>query len=354
MFKVSVQKVYPKIHPNADKLELIVLNNRQYVVGKGLYEQGDLAVAIPKGALLTHPVFLREWGEYLNGKDGNIVGSKVFRGQESEGIVVRQDLLLEMGFDINKFELDVDISDILGITKYIPPISNELSGSVEVYTGSLVKSIEHDCKYAAVYADKFVEGEDITITPKLHGTQINVIVIPNERTIISSKGLWDQGLIFKEDVDNIYTKAWNNFNKTCLLNDVHTGCSFWQTLSEIISDDIFNHQVQIIGEVIPTIKGFSYGHTEPTMYVYSIYIDGVYTDLTLLRRLNKVNVIPLIYKGVYNPETSLNLANLLAQKETSFLDNTTLNEGVVLSNGKYFIKFKNEKFLKKHLSDETT
>jgi RNA ligase (TIGR02306 family) len=348
MFKVSVQTVYPSVHSNADNLELISLDGRQYVVQKGLYNPGDKALAIPKGALLNHPVFLREWGMYLNGPESNIVGNKIFRGKESEGIVVRQDLLQEMGFNINDFELDVDISNVLGISKYIPPIPDELKKSVEVYTGNISKPIKHDCKYPVVYADKFTNGDNITITSKLHGTQINIIKVPGERIVISSKGLWDDELVFKQGTNNIYDQAWQNmFNEEFTLN------MFIAQLSNIINNDVNDHELQIIGEVIPAIKGFNYGLTKPTLYIYSIYVNGYYIDLTLLRRLPNINIVPELYRGVYD-ENTLELANNFAQQPVCPIDGITLNEGVVISNSRHHIKIKNERFLKKHSSDETT
>ena len=348
MFKVSVQKVYPSVHSNADNLELISLDGRQYVVKKGLYNPGDRALAIPKGALLNHPVFLREWGMYLNGPNSNIVGNKVFRGKESEGIVVTEDLLQEMGININDFELNVDISNVLGITKYVPSIPEELKNSVEVYTGSITKSIKHDCKYPVVYADKFTNDDNITITSKLHGTQINVIKVPGERIVISSKGLWNDGLVFKESTNNIYDQAWQNmFSEDFTLN------MFIAHLSNIINNNVNDHELQIIGEVIPAIKRFNYGLTKPTLYIYSIYVNGEYIDLSLLRRLPKINIVPELYRGIYD-ENTLELANKFAQQPVCPIDDTTLNEGVVISNGRYHIKIKNEKFLKKHSKDETT
>lgn len=348
MFKVSVQEVYPSVHPNADNLELISLDGRQYVVQKGLYNPGDKALAIPKGALLDHPVFLREWGMYLNGPNSNIVGNKIFRGKESEGIVVREDLLQEMGFNINDFELNVDVSAILGISKYIPPVPEALNDSVEPYTGSISKSIKHDCKYAIVYADRFTNGDNITITSKLNGTQINVIKVPGERTVVSSKGLWDDGLVFKKGTNNIYDQAWQNmFSEDFTLN------MFMAQLSNIINNDVNDHELQIIGEVVPAIKGFNYGLTKPTLYIYSIYVNGYYIDLSLLRRLPNINIVPELYRGVYD-ENTLELANNFAQQPVCPIDGTTVNEGVVLSNGKHFIKSKNIKFMNKHGKDETT
>ena len=86
LYKVCVEevKVYHHPDPETTSLELVGIGEQQYVVQKGLYITGDKAVAIPKNSIVKHPVFIREWGVYLQGKEGNKVGFKIMRGQESQ------------------------------------------------------------------------------------------------------------------------------------------------------------------------------------------------------------------------------------------------------------------------------
>lgn len=355
-YKVSVELVQVYPHPNADNLELVAIGDSQYVVEKGLYVTGDLAVAIPKNSVVNHPVYTREWGEYLQGPNGDRVGFKLMRGQESQGIVVREDLVKEItGKDIKDFEIGVDISDLLHVKQYIPEVPDSIKDTVEVYKGkSFKRDIKQDCKYASVYLDRFVEGELITITSKLHGTQINVLwnyTKEEQETcpslIYSSKGLWNNGLVFKEDVDNVYSKGWSNMFRTPF-----DSVQFWDRLTSIKGSNIFDSQVQIIGEVVGVTGGFSYSYTEPTMFLYSVYIDGVSVDLIKLRDLD-INIVPELYRGPFDPTLTLEIANNFAQQATCPLDGKTLNEGVVISNGRLYIKVKNDKFMKKHGKEES-
>lgn len=358
LYKVCVEevKVYPHPDPETTSLELVGIGEQQYVVQKGLYVTGDKAVAIPKNSIVKHPVFIREWGQYLQGKEGNKVGFKIMRGQESQGIVVREDLFKEItGVNLNTLELGTDVTGLLGVEKYIPEVPDEIKNTVEVYNGKpFKKDIKHDCKYASVYLDKFVEDELVTITSKLHGTQVNVLWNYDKQEqeqspslIFTSKGLWDNGLVFKEDVDNVYSKGWSNMFRTSFAS-----VQFWDKLTSIKGCNIFDSQVQLVGEVVNTIKGFNYGFKEPTMFLYSVYIDGVYIDLNNFRDIN-INIVPELYRGPFNSITTLDIANNFAQQSVCVLDGVTPNEGVVISNGKHFIKVKNDRFMKKHGKDET-
>lgn len=343
-YKVSVEevKVYPHPNPKTDKLELVKIGDQQYVVGKGLYVTGDLAVAIPKNSIVDHPVYTREWGEYLQGPNSNKVGFKIMMGQESQGIVVKEDLIKKItGRDITEFEVGVDISDLLHVKQYVAPIPKELEDTVEAYTGTLIREIKHDCKYASVYLAKFVECELVTITSKLHGSQVNIIY--NKETLITSKGLWDKGLVFKQGIKNVYSEAWHHFNGWT---------NIWDVLIDKFDFNPFRDQIQLVGEVVPIFSGFSYGNDKPALYIFAVYLNGVSIDLQHFRHIPGINIVPEMYRGPFDPTTTLEIANNFAQQATCPIDGKTLNEGVVISNGRHYIKVKNDKFMKKHGNEE--
>ncbi len=346
MYKVSVEYVNVYPHPNADKLDLVGIGDHQYVVAKGTYKTGDKGIAVPKNSVLSHPIMLEEWGKYLKGPNSDRVGFITLREQESEGIVIPNEVLNQMGFDIDEFEVGVDISDVLGITKYVPEVPDNLKDSVEIFDKQLKWDIKHDCKYPSVYLSRFKEGQDVTITSKLHGSQINIIWVDGKQ-YISTKGLWDQGLVFKQDVVNIYSIAWSN--------TVDDNINYLKTLlSNLYGTDISKCVVQVIGEVVPytNIKGFSYGLDKPVVYIYSVYVNGVYIDLNVLRRTTNLYFVPELYRGPFTSDL-VDIANKFAQEEFCSIDGKTLNEGVVLTNGVKHLKFKNNKFMKKYSKDET-
>jgi RNA ligase (TIGR02306 family) len=338
MSKVSVEYVNVYSHSNADFLELVNIGNYQYTVEKGLYKTGDKGVAVPKGFLLTHPVMLREWSKYLGGPNNNLVRSMVQRLQESQGIVIPQVVLQEMGFNIDDFEVGRDVSSVLGIEKYIPPIPPDLVDKIERFDG-LTWPDHHDCLFPSVYKSRFVEDEPITITSKIHGEQVNYVLLPSdEQVYVSTKGLLHDGFVFKQEVNNKYVRAWNDFVNTNNLYLIKSVCC--------IDFNPNTAQIQFVCELTNTQKGFNYGFDKPTLLIYKVLVNGKSIDLCLLRR-HTVNVVPLLYTGVYNNE-SLAMAEELAAIEECPLHPSTLNEGVVLSNGKYYMKFKNGGFIKKY------
>jgi RNA ligase (TIGR02306 family) len=343
LYKVSVEHVDVCPHPSADRLDIVAIGDHQYVVAKDTYKNGDKGIAVPKNSVLSHPIMLEEWGKYLKGPNSDRVGFVTLKEQESEGIVIPNEVLNKMGFDIDDFEIGVDISRVLGITKYVPEVPDNLKDSVESFNRDLKWDIKHDCKYPSVYLNRFKESQDVTITSKLHGSQINIIWVDGKK-YISSKGLWDQGLVFKQDVDNIYTKAYTNSIGD--KNWEYNYMSFKSILSQEYGKNVDDCVVQVIGEVIPYIKGFNYGLDNPVVYIYSVYVNGTYIDLNVLRRTTNLYFVPELYRGPFTLDL-IDIANNFAQQDVCVLDGKTLNEGVVLSNGKHYIKVKNDKFMKK-------
>jgi tRNA-binding EMAP/Myf-like protein len=83
-----------KKHPNADKLEIISFDvdghEKELVVGVH-YADGEYGVFIPVGAIIPDKIAEDMWvlGK-LNGKDKNVVGSRIMRGIVSDGMFYGQ------------------------------------------------------------------------------------------------------------------------------------------------------------------------------------------------------------------------------------------------------------------------
>lgn len=63
-------RVYPKLHPNAEKLEIVSIGDTQVITGKGNYEQGDLAIYFPAGGKLSRE-YLYQNSEFREGEAPN-------------------------------------------------------------------------------------------------------------------------------------------------------------------------------------------------------------------------------------------------------------------------------------------
>jgi RNA ligase (TIGR02306 family) len=242
-FEAKVYRLTIEPHPNADLLELAAVGDYRAVVGKDLYKTGDFGVYIQEGSLV--PKWLCEKYDWkLAGPDANRVKAMKLRGILSQGIVVplrdgtiyNQDyaypdgcdghLTLEDGSEVD-VESGQDVAELLGVVKYEPPIPVHMAGEVFNAHGY---TLSYDIENIKKYPDTFVEGEEVVMTEKLHGTwtclghNVNLpgykiavehgtmlILQPvTNCKIVTSKGMSGQGLAFKfndANVGNLYMRS---------------------------------------------------------------------------------------------------------------------------------------------------
>ena len=165
----SVQKIrgiYPI--PDSDNLEKAIINSWHVVVKKGEYKAGDFVVYCePDSFLPIKPEyeFLRATSyKKMGDREGFRLKTIRLRKQLSQGLV------LPLG-DISAQEGD-DVSDLLGIVKYEPPVDASISGDIwGTFPGFLKKTDEERIQNLT---DEYEEWKNLgiyfTATEKLHGT----------------------------------------------------------------------------------------------------------------------------------------------------------------------------------------
>ncbi len=210
-------------HPNADSIEFAVVDGYRSIVKKGEFLPGDLVAYIPEGALLPEWLLkrLNFWNAEkncgtLNGKEGNRVKAIRLRGELSQGICYPVDL--DVGDGQPHCEGD-DVAQLLGITKYEPPIPVAMDG--EVFNAGQELTLGFDVENWKSYPDVLQDGEEVIFTEKLHGTCTVVAILPykdahpeafgeKKNILIFSKGLGAKGLTFKNNErnrSNLYVRA---------------------------------------------------------------------------------------------------------------------------------------------------
>jgi len=232
--------------PGADMIELAVVADYRSVVKKGQFKPGDLAVYLPEASVLP------DWMIEALGLTGKLAGSKKnrikavrLRGCLSQGILYpveiceepdnvgdsgknwyfvnvqgeHQDYLIAESFDRDtciKTALGQDMAEILGVTKYEPPIPTTMRGDVCSLHGS---TLSYDIENLKAWPDVLVEGEPVVFTEKIHGTHLQIGVVPGldypeifeGNCFVASKGLGAKGLVFKDtaaNAGNIYVMAY--------------------------------------------------------------------------------------------------------------------------------------------------
>lgn len=230
-FACPVVRIKIEPHHNADAIEIARVGDYQSIVKKGQFKDGDLAVYIPEQAVLPEWV-LKEMGFWndtqakgtLNGSAGNRVKAIKLRGVLSQGLIypLSNDGNNVLGYPAredgacgHRCQEGEDVAEFLGIVKYEPPLPSHMQGrALGVDTDATHR---YDFENLKKDPDLFEDGEEVVLTEKIHGTLLQVGVVPSDkaneryhggRVIITSKGLGGKGIILDHnDEANLYAQA---------------------------------------------------------------------------------------------------------------------------------------------------
>jgi len=353
-FECKVYELTIEPHNNADALELAVVGDYRSIVMKDAFKTGDLGVYIPEGAVLPEWLIVELGLEgRLAGKAKNRVKAIKLRGVLSQGLIYAvfpdawSKTINVEGFNI-AVELGEDVTELLGITKYEPIIPSCMDGEVESAFGFTLK---YDVENIKRFPNVIPEGTLVSITEKLHGTWTCFGYHPEVGKIITSKGLSDKGLIFKDteaNDANLYIRAL----KELAFEDEST------ILDRAIS--FFNDKpVYLLGEIFGRgVQDLHYGNLKPIFRLFDIYVGtpgaGYYVDAGLVTEYAEymeIDVVPTLYTGPFSKEI---VDNYTDGKETVSGKESNMREGIVIRPlkefrdpeiGRVFLKSVSEKYL---------
>lgn len=294
-WKVSVEeiKLFPHPNPEVERMELGKLGSYQVVVEKGLHQDGAAVVFIPEKSVLPDYI-KKEFENYLAGPNKDRVKSVRLKGEYSCGIILPLSFFRrpECGAVLNNEDpaIGVDISELLGVTKYEPPVPVELAGKSEPIKVSHLAG-KHDCEQFSVYEREFVPGERVVVTEKLHGTQgvfyARYSTADGDTRWVASKGQLSKGLSIIESDTNSYWLAAKN-------------TELWKIIDEMVAEADFDMVVQVFGEVVPAQGGYSYGLREPTLKIFDVRIDGVSVPYDVVFDGFEALWVPVVFDGPFD------------------------------------------------------
>jgi len=367
-FRVLVRRISQPVenHPNADRLTIIRMDGYVCIAnkkedGSWRYNEGDYVVYVPEGAVVPEWA-LKAYGYWneeegkgiLSGAQGNRVKALRLRQIFSQGLLFpvianEAGLFLKTENDLVLVTEGQDVAELLGITKFEPPIPVAMAGEVCNLHGCTKK---YDIDSIQSFPDMFNIGEPVFVTEKLHGTnmQIGWIKDLNHPELfgstgefyVASKGLGGQGLVFKNNeanANNIYVRAL----KKLLADGLE---------EKIKSDILFNNRrsIHIFGEIFGKgIQDLAYGLSEPELRVFDISLGcGVLEDdssmlyhdvgyIPIKRRgdtsswfdyisdILGLKPVPALYEGPYDPDI---LVQYRDGKDT--ISGSHIREGIVI------------------------
>ncbi|MER5873728.1 RNA ligase (ATP) [Streptomyces sp. NPDC002044] len=320
--RVTAEQLTVHEHRNADALELAQVGLYRAVVAKGTYKSGEFALYIPEQAVL--PVeLIEELG--LTGKLAGGTADRVkavrLRGEISQGLVCRPRALADVDL-ARAAELGTDFAELLGITKWSPPVPTTMSGDVES-APDLMSWV--DIENLQRYPDIFEAGEPVVLTEKLHGTaSLFTYVVDGERSLVSSKGFGSKGLALKEDERNLYWRAVRGHGVPAV--------------AAALAARLGATRIGIFGEVYGAgVQDLAYGtdvraaDAPPGYAVFDVSaeIDGQvrWLDPAEVLADGELPLVPRLYEGPYELGTVLELAS---GREAVSGRRLHLREGVVI------------------------
>lgn len=293
-FEVPVLPITVTTHPNADRLEIGNVLGYQVVVGKDQFKTGDLVAYIPEDSLVPSAL-LAEMGleGFLDGPLKNRVRPKKLRGVLSQGLVYKNTLA--------DFAREEDnIAEVLGITKYEPPLkfsgstnhAGVMGGDFLSVKGSQLFRSYTDVENKKKYPNVLIPGELVYATEKLHGT-CGIFGVINGVEIASSKGVAQKyHASIAETENNVYWKAARQAGVFDLARNV---CKLYGV-----------DEALVFGEVIG-VQDLNYGvpNGEVDFYAFDILVNDSFVPpvgLHYICNANGVKQVPILYEGPYNEE----------------------------------------------------
>jgi RNA ligase (TIGR02306 family) len=324
-FEVKTHKVTIKEHPNADALEIAKIEGYSSIVPKGTFSNGDIVVYIPEQSIVPEKL-IEELGltGRLAGKAKNRVKAIRLRGVLSQGLIYPNK---------GNWILGELLNDILGITKYEPPIPIALAGEVDFVSQDY--TIKYDIENFKNHINVLQDGELIQITEKIHGTFTMISAVPSDwgltdsdklidgRFIVASKGLGGRGLIFKDNeknINNLYLKTAKELN-------------LFEKVGELA--DRYGTIVTIAGEIFGQgIQDLQYGFNKAQFRLFDIAfgkerVDKRYFDNDVVEAICEefdIQRVPVLYVGAFSKEVLDTYTN---GKETVSGQASHIREGVV-------------------------
>lgn len=232
-FACPVVRVEILPHPNADQLELAKVGDYMTVVRKGVFADGGLAVYLPEQAVIPEWLLrhLGMWDEVKNkgglaGSLGNRVKAIKLRGVLSQGLMLQVEpysetevLVISTPVEGNQgsgiVAIGGDASECLGVVKYEPALPSHMRG--KIVGVDYEATAKYDFDNLKKMPTMFDDGEEVVITEKVHGTLIQIGVVPTKnaneryfgsRVVISSKGMGAKGFVLDHtDETNLYAQA---------------------------------------------------------------------------------------------------------------------------------------------------
>ena len=160
----------------ADAIEAAKLGGWTVVVKKAEFKPGDLAIYFEIDSFLPqgNPAWqflVDKSSRSYNGVTGHVLRSIKLRGQVSQGLLLPLSIDVQLA-TLGSDAIGKDVSDLLGVVKYEPPLAAELAGVARgLFPSRVSKTDQERIQNLALELDQWVQDGALTweVTEKLEG-----------------------------------------------------------------------------------------------------------------------------------------------------------------------------------------
>ena len=321
-------------HPNADTLDVCHVGGWKVVAKSNTHSEGELVVYCEIDSWLPHSIapFLTKEGKtprIFNQIEGQVLKSVRLRGIVSQGLLLPLNILNSDYIPV----IEDDVSEMLNITKYEPPVSASLAGDLRcAFPGYVPKTDSERIQNLTSELQVWAQNKELfSITEKLDGTSVSFI--RNEEDIHVCSRNWS----IRPSEQNTYWKMYYKYN-----------------IESILQNNSFNIAIQ--GEVVGSgIQSNEYKLNEARLFVFNVYnIDEKrYLNMPEMETFcqeNKLDTVPKIDTKILDESTTIDEL-LLQATDASLLNKNTLREGLVfkgINNTQLNFKVISNEWLLKH------
>jgi RNA ligase (TIGR02306 family) len=321
----TIREIKP--HPNADRLEIAVVQGWDCITSKGQFAPGDKCVYIGIDAVLSESLVEQVFKDSkVKPHNGRIRAIKL-RGTVSYGLLLDVKLYTEL----QRLPVGTEVSKELGVAKFEPPQQGApcfkgqqqkkklLHPDFPVYT-----HIQHLKKYC----DVFTSEDIVVVTSKIHGTNVRA-----SRCKCVNDTWWKRALSFIGFRKNKWEFIVGSHNVE--LKTYKETAFYKENVYQKIADELDLKSKLKNGEILygeifgPGIqKGYDYGQKKLAFRAFDLMRDGVFVDwddLVSWCKEHGIETVPELYRGKYDAE----LVRQLATGASTF-PNTPVKEGVVV------------------------
>ena len=285
--RVEIVRIKLEPHPNADKLEIARIFSFTCCVGKGQFEDGQLAAYVQPDSVVdsTRPEF-----EFLKGHER--IRVRRLRGILSLGLV--------MACPEGMIEGD-DAAEFYGVTHYEPGMVQSVSDEMEPPpVGVYVPKYDVESMYR--FRSLFLDGEEVVATEKIHGANAR-FMFHDGRMWAGSCGEWK-----KPNPGNMWWRVVDLY-------------PWIEQVCRAFPGDV------IYGEVFGNVQSLKYGATGTEVFfrAFDIFRNGEYLNYLDFECILGVDQrVPVLYRGRFD----FDLLVTLSDGQSTLADH--MREGIVV------------------------